>query len=142
MHLKLQIIPALYFKMLSLVLSELVLICNFFEEAYFCYLHAYLPACFYEIHLLFSFRWLRQTIPIFNSRDGRWGRYVIQKQSSRKKSLKICVMFYSALSDYLYRDCGEEKAFFLQSFNLLECIVVGLLTVEGLCSLLFKWERY
>ena len=32
----------------------------------------------------------------------------------------------------------EEKIFFLQSFNLLECVVVGLLTVEGLCSLLFK----
>ena len=31
----------------------------------------------------------------------------------------------------------EEKIFFLQSFNLLEC-VVGLLTVEGLCSSLFK----
>ena len=39
--------------MLSLVLSELVLICIFLEETYFCYLHAYLLACFYEIHLRF-----------------------------------------------------------------------------------------
>ena len=28
-------------------------ICNFFEETYFCYLHVYLLACFYEIHLRF-----------------------------------------------------------------------------------------
>ena len=38
--------------MLSLVLAELVLICTFFEKN-FCYLHAYLLACFYEIHLRF-----------------------------------------------------------------------------------------
>ena len=46
-------LPYSYFKMLSLVLSELVLISNFFEETYFCYLRAYLVACFYEIHLRF-----------------------------------------------------------------------------------------
>ena len=39
--------------MLSLVFSESVLICNFFEETYFSYLHAYLLACFYEIDLRF-----------------------------------------------------------------------------------------
>ena len=44
--------------MLPFVLSELVLICNFFEKTYFCYLHAYLLACFYhrnfyEIHVRF-----------------------------------------------------------------------------------------
>ena len=39
--------------MLSLVFSEFVLICNFFEEAYFSYLHAYLLVCIYEIHLRF-----------------------------------------------------------------------------------------
>ena len=37
--------------MLPLVLSELVLICNFFEETYFCYINVYLLAYFYEIHL-------------------------------------------------------------------------------------------
>ena len=42
---------ALYFKMLSVSLSRLVLICNFFEETYFCHLRAYLLAFFYEIHL-------------------------------------------------------------------------------------------
>ena len=39
--------------MLALALSELVLMCNFFEDTYFCYLHAYLLAYFYEIHLRF-----------------------------------------------------------------------------------------
>ena len=48
-------------------------------------------------------------------------------------------MFYSALSDKLYRE-WRKKAFFLQSFNLPKCIVVGLLTVEEPCNLLFKWE--
>ena len=32
----------------------------------------------------------------------------------------------------------RKKAFFLQSLNLPKYIVVGLLTVEGLCSLLCK----
>ena len=45
-------------------------------------------------------------------------------------------MFYSALSGWLYRDCGEKKAFFLRLFNLPKYIVVGLLTMEWLCSLL------
>ena len=35
--------------MLSVTLSGLVLICNIFEEAYFCHLCAHLLACFYEI---------------------------------------------------------------------------------------------
>ena len=39
--------------MLSAALSGLVLICNFFKETYFCHLHAYLLAYFYEKHLKF-----------------------------------------------------------------------------------------
>ena len=39
--------------MLSVALSGLVLIRNFFEETYFCYLYTYLRACFYEKHLKF-----------------------------------------------------------------------------------------
>ena len=35
--------------MLSVALSGMVLICNFFEQTYFCHLHAYLPS--YGIHL-------------------------------------------------------------------------------------------
>ena len=47
----LQLILALYFKMLSVVLSGLVLIRIFFEETYICHLYAYLLACFYAKHL-------------------------------------------------------------------------------------------
>ena len=39
--------------MLYVALSGLVLFEIFFEETYFCHLHAYLLACFYEIHLKF-----------------------------------------------------------------------------------------
>ena len=39
--------------MLSVALSRLVLICNIFEETYFCDLHAHLLDSFYEIHLKF-----------------------------------------------------------------------------------------
>ena len=39
--------------MLSVALSGLVLICNIFEETYFCHLHAHLLASFYEIYLKF-----------------------------------------------------------------------------------------
>ena len=46
----LQLILALYFKILSVALSGLVLIRNSFEE---CHLHDCLLACFYEKHLKF-----------------------------------------------------------------------------------------
>ena len=39
--------------MLSVALPRLVLICNFFEETYFCDLCVYLLTCFYEKHLKF-----------------------------------------------------------------------------------------
>ena len=45
---------ALYFKMLPVASSGLVLIYNIFEETYFCHLHAYLLVCFYEPFLAFS----------------------------------------------------------------------------------------
>ena len=48
----LQLILALYFKMMSVVLSGLVLIRIFFEETYICHLYAYLPACFYSRNTL------------------------------------------------------------------------------------------
>ena len=47
----LQLILALYFKMLSVVLSGLVLIDIFFEETYIYHLYAYLLACFYQKYL-------------------------------------------------------------------------------------------
>ena len=49
----LQLIFALYFKMLSVALSGLILIRNFCEETYICHLHACMPACFYEKYLIF-----------------------------------------------------------------------------------------
>ena len=62
--------------MLSLALSGLVLIRNFFEETYICHLHAYLRACFYENYLKFLTSYIYfhldqtvETTPIFNSRD-------------------------------------------------------------------------
>ena len=47
----LQLIIALYFKMLSVALSGLVLIFIFLEETYICHLYVYLLACFYKKHL-------------------------------------------------------------------------------------------
>ena len=47
----LQLILALYLKILSAVLSRLVLIRIFFEGTYICHLYAYLLACFYKKHL-------------------------------------------------------------------------------------------
>ena len=49
----LQLILALYFKILSVALSGLVLIRNSFEETYICHLHDCLLACFYKKHLKF-----------------------------------------------------------------------------------------
>ena len=44
-------------------------------------------------------------------------------------------MFYT--KEICYRGYGEKKQVFLQSFNILKCMVVGLLMVEGLFILLF-----
>ena len=48
----LQIILTFYFKM-SVSLSGLVLICNFFRKKYFFHPYVYLLACFYKVHLNF-----------------------------------------------------------------------------------------
>ena len=48
-----EINTTLYFKILYVALSGLVLIWNLFKETYFCHLHAYLLACFYEKHFKF-----------------------------------------------------------------------------------------
>ena len=49
--------------------------------------------------------------------------------------IKVCVMFYN--TEMCYRECGEKKQVFLQSFNIPKGMVVGLLMVEELFSLLF-----
>ena len=92
--------------MLSLVLSELVLICNFFKETYFCYLYAYLLACFYEIHLRFL-----TSHTYFNLDD-----FDKPYQSSTQMDDGADMRFRNsrtALSHLLYRDCGEKKRIFL-----------------------------
>ena len=69
---------------------------QFFEEAYFCHLRAYLLVCFYEKHLKFhishlsSLRRFRtvETIPICKSRDGG----TVKPQEI---PIKICVTFYN-----------------------------------------------
>ena len=57
---------ALYFKMLPVAPSGLVLICNIFEETYFCH-----SSGFSYISYLFPLRRFRtvETIPILKSRD-------------------------------------------------------------------------
>ena len=93
--------------MLSLVLSELVLICNFFEETYFCYLYADLVACFYEIHLRFL------TSHTYFHLDDCDKPY----QSSTQEMDDGADMRFrnsrTTLSHLLYRDCGEKKRIFL-----------------------------
>ena len=57
----------------------------------------------------------------------------------QKIPINVCVMFYNALLDQLYRGCGDNQVF-LQSLNWPKCIVVGLSIVDGLFSLLFYCE--
>ena len=63
--------------------------------------------------------------------------YDLETVEPQELSIKVCVLFFNALSDKLYRDCGEKKKVFLYSFNVPKCIVARLLMVEWLFSLLF-----
>ena len=63
---------------MSIALPGLVVICNFFDETYFCHLHAYFLGCFYNIEIsyisyLFSLRRSPtvETIPICKSGEDR-----------------------------------------------------------------------
>ena len=156
--------------MLSAALSGLVLICNFFEETYFCHLHAYLLVCFYEktlnvLHLTSIFQnlcHLHAYLPVcfyekhlkcltshiyFHLDDSElWKPYQSVSQEMMEQlcdletvqpqeiPVKVCVVVYNIAM--CYRDCGG-KTFLLQSFNILECIVVGLSMEEGLFSLFY-----
>ena len=97
----------------------MVLICNIFEETYFCHLHAHLLACFYEIHLKFL-----TSQSYFHLDDSElWKQYQSVSQEMmgqicdletvepREIPIKVCVMFYNA--EICYRGCGEKKASFL-----------------------------
>ena len=106
----------LYFKMLS---SGLVLICNIFEEIYFCHLHAYLLACFYEIHLKFfpshiyfhlgDSELQKQYQSLSQEMMGQICN--LETVEPKKIPVKLCVMFCNI--EICYRGCGEKKASFL-----------------------------
>ena len=105
--------------MLPVASSGLVLICNIFEETYFCHLHAYLLACFYEIHLKF----LTSHIYFHLDDSELWKQYHSLSQEMMGQTydletvepqdilIKVCVMFYNI--EICYRGCGEKKASFL-----------------------------
>ena len=131
--------------MLSVALSGLFLICNIFEETYFCHLYAHFLACFYEIILNFKFLtshiyfhlddselWKRnQSV----SQEMMWQICHLEAIEPQKIPIKFCVMNYN--TEICYRGCGEKNQVFLQSFNIPKYMVVDLLMVEGLFSLLF-----
>ena len=48
------------------------------------------------------------TIPILNSR-GNWVDIRFRNSSAARNPVKLCVMFYNALSDYLHQGGGEKK---------------------------------
>ena len=107
----------LCFKMLSVALSGIVLVCNVFEETYFCHLHAYLPA--YEIHLKF----LNFQIYFHLDDFQLWKQYQSVTQEMMEQichletvelqeiAIKVSVMFYNL--EICYRGSREEKGSFL-----------------------------
>ena len=107
----------MHFKMLSVVLSGLVSICNFFEEIYFCHLHDYLLACFYEKHLKFLARHI-----YFHLDDSQlWKQYQSVSQEMMEQicnletvkpqeiPFKVYVIFYNI--EIYYGGCGEKLIF-------------------------------
>ena len=106
--------------MLSVSLSGLVLICNFFKETYFCNLHAYLLACFYEKHLKF----LTSYIYFHLDESELWKQYQFVSQEMVEQicnletvklqgiPIKVCVIFCNI--EICYRGCGygEKTSFF------------------------------
>ena len=108
---------ALRFKMLSVALSGLVLICSFFEETYFCYFHAYLLACFYEKY----FKFLTSHINFYLDDSQLWKQYKSVSQEMMEQvcnletvkpqeiPIKVCVVFWNI--ETCYRGCGEKASF-------------------------------
>ena len=101
--------------MLPVAPSGLVLICNIFEETYFCHLHVYLLAYFYEIHLNFltshiyfhldDFEVLKQYQ--FLSQEIIGWICDLETVEPQEIPIKVCVMFYNI--EICYRGCGEKK---------------------------------
>ena len=131
--------------MLTVALSELVLICNIFEETIFA---IFMPTCLlaftrYILNFLQSFYFhlddseLRKQYQ--SVRQEMMGQICdLETVEPQEIPIKVCVTFYN--TGICYRECGEKKQVFLQSFNIPKSMVVGLLMVEGLFSLLFQCE--
>ena len=113
----LQLILAFYFKMLSVVLSGLVLVRIFFEETYIYHLSSYLLACFYEKHL----KYLTSHIYFYLDDSELWKQYHSVSQEMMEQicdletvkpqeiPIKVCVIFYYI--EICYRGCGEKTSF-------------------------------
>ena len=114
--------------MLYVAWSGLVLIWNFFEETYFCHLHIYLLACFYEIHLKF----LLSLIYFHLDNSELWK----QHQSVNEEMMGTDTRFRNSWAawnpnqgmcnvlwqKFVIEVCGEKKEVFLQSFSISKCI--------------------
>ena len=59
-----------------------------------------------------------------------WQMHDMETVEPQKIPIKVCATFYNI--EIYDRGCREKKKVFLQSFNMPKCMVVGLLTVEGL----------
>ena len=103
--------------MLSVALSGLFLIRNFFEETYICHLHACLLACFYEKHLKF----ITSHIYFHLDNSELWKQYQSVSQEMMEQicdletvkledtPIKFCVIIYNI--KICYRGCGEKTSF-------------------------------
>ena len=95
--------------MLFVASSGLVLICNVFEETYFCHLHANLLACFYEIdckfdisHICFHLDDCEVCKQYQSSSQEMMGQICnLETAEPQEIPIKVCLMFYDALLDYL-----------------------------------------
>ena len=114
----LQLIFALYFIMLSVALSGLVLIRDFFEETCICYLYVGLLACFYKK----PFKFLTCHIYLHLDNSALWKQYQFVSQEMMEQicdletvkmqeiPIKVCVIVYNL--EISYRGCGEKTSFF------------------------------
>ena len=112
----LQLILALYFKMLSVALPGLVLICIFFEETFLPCLCLLASLLLWEtlqisyISHLFSLRQFRtvETIAISKSRDDGADMQYRNNQAARNPDQGLCNIFNTEIC---YRGCGEKISF-------------------------------
>ena len=122
--------------MLSVALSGLVLVCNFFQETYFCHLHAYLLACFYERHLksltshihfhLDDSKLCKQLQSVSQEMMERICH--LEKVKPQEFPVKVCVIFCNI--EVCYRGC-EDKTSFLVIIKYTQMYSCGLINGGG-----------